>query len=116
MIFHEGNEADKFYLIVEGKVAIEILANGRGRVTVRAIDAGEVLGWSWLVEPYRWHFDAQATVATKAIVFDANVVRESFSKHPEFGFAMMKGFLPIIVQRLQAVSDDLRFATALILS
>ena len=45
-IFHEGHEADKFYLIVEGKVAIEILASERSRVTIRTIDAGGVLGWS----------------------------------------------------------------------
>jgi len=59
LIFHEGDEADRFFIIVEGTVAIEIFTNERGPVTIQTIGAGEILGWSWLVEPYRWHFDAQ---------------------------------------------------------
>ncbi len=102
LIFHEGDEADRFFIIVEGTVAIEIFTNERGPVTIQTIGAGEILGWSWLVEPYRWHFDAQATAPTELIAFDASVVRGALDEYPDFGFAMMKRFLPIIVRRLQA--------------
>jgi CRP-like cAMP-binding protein len=102
LIFHEGDEADKFYLITEGNVALEIFAHERGPVTIETVGSGEILGWSWLVEPYRWHFDAQATAPTAAMGFDARVVRAGFEAHPNFGYVMMKRFLPIIVRRLQA--------------
>jgi len=102
VLFHEGEEADKFFLVMEGNVAIEMFVHNRGPVTIQTIGPGEVLGWSWLVEPYRWHFDAQATMLTTAISFDARLVRESLDRQQEFGFTMIKRFLPIIVERLQA--------------
>ncbi|MHC5109973.1 MAG: Crp/Fnr family transcriptional regulator [Planctomycetota bacterium] len=102
LIFSEGDDADKFFLVTKGLIAIEVFANGRGPVTIQTLGAGEILGWSWLAEPYKWHFDAQATSPTELIAFDAEIVRKALDDHPEFGFAMMKRFVPIIVQRLQA--------------
>ncbi len=54
-IFREGEEATRFYLVRQGKVALEIYAAQHGPVTIETIEAGEVLGWSWLFPPYRWH-------------------------------------------------------------
>ena len=102
LIFHERDHADKFYLIVDGNVAVEILVNQRSPVTIQTLRRNEIFGWSWLVEPYQWHFDAQARVSTQAIEFDAKLIRQSFERHPEFGYTMMKRFAPIIVRRLQA--------------
>jgi len=102
VIFHESGDADRFYLIAEGNVAVEVFANERGLVTIQTVGVGEVLGWSWLVEPYQWHFDAQATVPTRAVVFDAKAVRDSFESHPDLGYTLLKRFIPIISQRLQA--------------
>ncbi len=107
LIIREGDDADAFYLIAEGTVAIEIFANERGPVTIDSLNAGEVLGWSWLVPPHQWHFDAQATTRTRMISFDAAMVRDSFDSYPDFGYAMMKRFIPIIVQRLQATRIQL---------
>ena len=102
LLFHEGEEADTFYVVAEGNIAIEIFTGERGPVTIQTVGAAEVLGWSWIVEPYRWHFDARATAACQLISFDATLVRKSFDEHPEFGFAMFKRFLPVIVQRMQS--------------
>ena len=30
---------------------------------IETLEAGDVLGWSWLFEPHRWHFDAHALTA-----------------------------------------------------
>ncbi|RMF77093.1 MAG: cyclic nucleotide-binding domain-containing protein [Planctomycetota bacterium] len=102
VIFHEGDTANRFHLITAGDVALEVFAHARGPVTIQTLGVGEVLGWSWLIPPYRWHFDAHAVDATDLIVFDAAAARDAFDRHPEFGYAMLKRFLPIIVQRLQA--------------
>lgn len=102
VIFHEGDPANKFHLITAGDVALEVFAHERGPVKIQTLGVGEVLGWSWLIPPYRWHFDAHAINTTDLIVFDAAAARDAFDQHPEFGYAMLKRFLPIIVQRLQA--------------
>ena len=52
--------ADTFYVLRHGSVALETFVPTRGPVVIETIEAGEVLGWSWLFAPYRWHFDARA--------------------------------------------------------
>ena len=59
--------ADEFYLIRHGRVALELSAPGRGAVTVRDPRAGDILGLSWLIPPYRWTYDARALEPVRAI-------------------------------------------------
>src|ERR1700730_16914919 len=66
-ILREGEEAWQFYLIRHGKVALEVFAAQRGSITIETIEAGEVLGWSWLFPPYRWHFNARVVEPVRAI-------------------------------------------------
>jgi len=101
-IFHEGEEANRFYLIRHGKVALEIFVPERGPVTIQTIDAGDVLGWSWLFPPYRWHFDARAIELTRAIAFDGQCLRSKCDEDHDLGYELMQRFARIITERLQA--------------
>ena len=49
----EGDPADSFFVIRHGRVAMEIFVPQRGAVTIETIDDGDLLGWSWLVPPFR---------------------------------------------------------------
>ena len=59
-LFREGDAADTFYVVRHGSVALETFVPTRGPMMIETIEAGEVIGWSWLFAPYRWHFDARA--------------------------------------------------------
>jgi Cyclic nucleotide-binding domain len=48
-IFREGDEANQFYLVREGKLAIELFGAERGALTILTLGPGKVLGWSWPV-------------------------------------------------------------------
>jgi CRP/FNR family cyclic AMP-dependent transcriptional regulator len=50
-LFHEGDEANQFYLIRHGVVAVEIVAGPSRETIITTIGEGEVLGWSWLFPP-----------------------------------------------------------------
>src|ERR1051326_7768082 len=67
LIFREGDPANRFYLLLTGKVAIESQAAGKTRALIQPMGAGEILGWSWLFPPYFWHFDARALEPTDTI-------------------------------------------------
>lgn len=101
-ILREGEDADRFYLIGEGKVTLDLFVPGRGRVTVQTIAAGEVLGWSWLFPPYHWHFDAHALEETSGVVIDALALRSMYETDHELGYELMKRFACLIMQRLHA--------------
>jgi len=101
-LFDEGGIADRFWLIEDGSIALDMAVPGRGDQIVETLAAGTVLGWSWLHPPYRWHFGAVARVATTAIEFDAPAVRRRCDADPVFGYAAFRLFTPVITERLQA--------------
>jgi CRP/FNR family transcriptional regulator, cyclic AMP receptor protein len=102
VIFREGDPANRFYLIEEGRVSLESPRRDDGGVLIQSIGAGDVLGWSWLFPPYYWHFDAHVTEPTTAIFFYGTHLREACEQDPNFGYELMKRMAQIVIQRLQA--------------
>lgn len=101
-IYREGGEANHFYLIRHGKVAIETYSPGRGSICIQTIGEGEVLGWSWIVPPYKWLFDTRAVELTRAFAIHAECLRGHCEEDKEFGYEMTKRFMQVTVQRLRA--------------
>jgi CRP/FNR family transcriptional regulator, cyclic AMP receptor protein len=101
-LFHEGEPANEFYLIRHGRVALELTGPGRGPVTFQTLGEGEIVGVSWLIPPYRWTFDARALTLVRAIAIDAACLRQKCEADHDLGYELMKRFLPILIQRLQA--------------
>jgi CRP-like cAMP-binding protein len=102
ILFHESEEANQFYMIRQGKVAIEILAPELGPITVQTLGEGDVLGWSWLIPPYRWRFSARAVELTRAIALDGKCLRQKSEEDHDLGYELLKRFSGIIVERLEA--------------
>jgi CRP/FNR family transcriptional regulator, cyclic AMP receptor protein len=107
MIFKEGEEANHFFLIREGRVAIEVFVEARGPVTIQTLSAGEILGWSWLVPPYYWRFDARAVDEVRALALDGRCLREKCETDPRLGFELLKRFALVITRRLEATRIQL---------
>jgi CRP/FNR family transcriptional regulator, cyclic AMP receptor protein len=101
-ICHEGDEADQFYVVRQGKVAVEIHDHLRGAITVQTIGEGEILGWSWLFPPYRWHFDARVVDLTRAIALNGECLRTKSEQDYGLGYELLKRFSLILTQRLEA--------------
>lgn len=101
-LFRDGEPADHFFLIRHGNVALDIYVPQRGPVTVETVHEGQVVGWSWLFPPYRWHFDARSVALTRVISFDGKCLRGKCDENPEFGYLLMQRFAQVITERLQA--------------
>jgi CRP/FNR family cyclic AMP-dependent transcriptional regulator len=101
-LFREGEEANQFYMIRQGKVALQISAGHRGVITVQTVREGDILGWSWLIPPYRWRFDARALELTRAIALDGKCLRTKSEEDHNLGFELLKRFSKIIADRLEA--------------
>ncbi len=107
MLLHVGEPAGHFYIVERGLVSIELYAPGRDSIVVDQIPPGEVVGWSWLVPPYRWRFDARAVVPTSVIDFDAMTLRERLETDPRLGYEVMKRFIPVMSRRLASARERL---------
>ena len=101
VLFREGDPANAFYVVRGGTVALETFAPARGGMTIETIDAGEVIGWSWLFAPYRWHFDARALSPVRATAFDGECLRGKCEQDPALGYDLMKRFAQVLIERLQ---------------
>ena len=101
-LFEEGEEADTFYLLRHGRVALELLMPGRGTMTISTHGPGELIGWSWLFPPYRWHFDGRVVERGSAIAFDGECLRGKAEADHDLGYELMKRFAAQMVERLQA--------------
>jgi len=101
-VFRQGEEANHFYILRDGKVAVELFAPQRGAVAIDTYGEGDVLGWSWLIPPYHWRFDARALEPTRAISLDARCMRTKCENDHDLGYELMKRFARIIEQRLDA--------------
>jgi CRP/FNR family cyclic AMP-dependent transcriptional regulator len=102
ILFRQGEDAERFYLIRHGRVAVEVPTAGSGALTIQTLSAGDVLGWSWLIPPYRWHFDARAVDLTRALALDGTCLRTKCESDPALGYEFLKRFLHILEDRLQA--------------
>ena len=101
-LYREGDEANNFFVIREGKVAIEAFSPKRGAITIQTLTNGDVLGWSWLFPPYHVHFGARAIELTRAISLDGKCLRKKCEEDHDLGYELMKRFSAVMIQRLQA--------------
>src|SRR5664280_2062382 len=86
----------------EGLVSVQFVIPHDGLTTVLTAGGGEVLGWSWLFPPYRWHFDARAQQATHALAFDGKCLRAKCDEDHDLGYEIYKRFMQVVTERLEA--------------
>jgi CRP/FNR family cyclic AMP-dependent transcriptional regulator len=101
-ILKEGDAADSFYLLRHGAVALEIHVPARSPLVIETLSDGDVLGWSWLVPPYRVRFDARAIGLVRALRINGRCLREKCEQDSDLGYELYKQVIPVIVDRLTA--------------
>lgn len=99
-LLREGHEACQWYLIRSGQVTLETHLRGQDSAQVGTLGENDVLGWSWIVAPYLWHFDARAVTTTRAVALDGECLRQKCEEDHELGYELMKRFLHVVQQRL----------------
>lgn len=102
VIFTQNTAAEHFYLIRSGRVSVEVPALYGEPLRVQTVNPGEILGWSWLIPPYRWHFNAEALEDTELTEFDGKAILDLCEKNKEFGYSVFKFFSALMSERLQA--------------
>ncbi|HEX6973053.1 MAG TPA: cyclic nucleotide-binding domain-containing protein, partial [Vicinamibacterales bacterium] len=106
-VFRAGDEANYFYVVRSGRVSVEVMAPQRGAITIETVGDSDLLGWSWLIPPFQWHFDARALNLTRAIALDARCLRGKCDADPALGYELLKRFSQVMEQRLEATRIQL---------
>ena len=106
-IFHEGEDARRFYLIREGRVELHIASERRGPLSIVTLREGDILGWSWLFPPYRWKFSARTLDPTRALAMDGQCLREKAEQDHDLGYELLKRFSRVSESRLETMRKQL---------
>ena len=107
-ILQEGNPANRFYLILAGKVALETELGDQGLVPIEILGAGDDLGWSWLFPPYYLNSGARALEPTKTIFFYGTRLREQCEQDHDLGYELLQRVAEVVVKRLRATEQRLK--------
>jgi len=102
-IFHEGDPRDFLYIVMEGRIALEMHIPNRGRLRILTVEPQEVLGWASVadVTPRRT-VTARAVTDGKLISIDAEKLHQACEKDPVLGYAVMHHVANVIAGRLLA--------------
>jgi len=100
--FEEGGPASQFWLILSGRVALDLNVPGRDPITVETLGAGDVIGLSWLFPEPQWQFGAQAVKETRAVAIDAVAVMAMCDADPVLGYRLLRRIVTVATGRLHA--------------
>ncbi|MBP5909662.1 cyclic nucleotide-binding domain-containing protein [Streptomyces sp. LBUM 1478] len=106
-LFEEGGRADRFWVVRDGRVALDLHMPGRRTPVIETLGAGDLVGWSWLYEPYVWQLGAGAVTQVAAHEFDAVAVRRMCEEDAEFGRAVGLWVGRVLSHRLGAARTRL---------
>ena len=101
-LFKTGEPATHCYLIQSGHVNVQVHDPARGDLILESVGEHKVLGWSWLVPPYRWSFDGRAVEPTEVVAIDSAGLRDACDRDHELGYQLLKRFTEVFSQRLHA--------------
>ena len=102
ILFEEGGQADTFYVVIEGKVALEITSPGKGPMIIQTLGPGDLVGLSWLLSPYRWNWRARVVGDSRLIAFDAVEVRRQCQENRDLALELYQVVADEVASRLHS--------------
>lgn len=102
VLFRFGDKATHFYLILSGRITVEVAAIEGPTLELQQLGPGATVGWSWLIPPHRWTFQARALEPMELIEFDGGAVLARCEADPAFGYALLRRFSTLMSERLQS--------------
>ena len=100
-LFKEDDPARALYILREGQVDIVYQRHvGEGHV-VDTVVAGDLIGWSSLVEPYRCTATAVPREAGRVVQIDAAGIRNLCEHDHTLGYHLLKELAGTLSRRLQ---------------
>lgn len=101
ILFREGDKEDYLYIVLEGRVAIEIFVPGRGRMRIYTAEPMEIFGWSSATPVVRQRTaSARAVLPSRLAVLEAVKLRQMSEEDHDLGYVVMRRLANVIASRL----------------
>lgn len=100
ILFRHGDPAKHFYVIQSGVVTLEIAALEGPALELQRLGPDAVIGWSWLIPPYKWTFNARAEEPGEVLSIERIAVLERCEADLRFGYDLLRRFSALMSDRL----------------
>ena len=102
VLFEEGKESYHVYLLVTGKVELAMRVPGVGSMPIQTVGAGELLGWSPVLQLGPMTATARALTRCRIVVLNVRRLLEICEEAPHFGMEFLRRTSATMAQRLSA--------------
>jgi CRP-like cAMP-binding protein len=106
-LFRQGENADKFYIVRNGRISLQMPAIMGPVLEIQTVDKDQVLGWSWLIAPYKWNFQTKAEEDSELLQFDGAAILARCEQEPQFGYELLKKFAALMSAGLNAARQKM---------
>jgi CRP-like cAMP-binding protein len=113
VLFREGDDSPFIFVLLKGKVTLDVQAGDHGPTPVYAAGPGELLGWSPVLGRHAMTATAKAATPCRLAVLDVERVMDLIEKDPAFGVAFLRQVGLIVSDRLRATRHCLASARGL---
>jgi CRP-like cAMP-binding protein len=101
ILLREGEPTPYLGIVTSGRVALRMRLPARGPVTITTVEAGDIVGWSAVVAPYRATSTAVAVEATEIIALDGGRLRQALESDEDLAAALYPRILRSVARRLE---------------
>jgi CRP/FNR family transcriptional regulator, cyclic AMP receptor protein len=91
----------------KGHISVQVPALIGPVLEIQSLGEDQILGWSWLIPPYRWHFMARADEDSEVLEFDGSAILAHCEEDPNFGYQLLKRFAALMSERLDAARQKM---------
>lgn len=103
LLFQEGEPARNLYLVESGDVLIEIETATGKNLPIQRLSSRDVLGWSWLVPPKEWKFDARTVDEARVLEVDGQELESVFESNLELGNRFKDRLIEMLAERVTQI-------------
>lgn len=107
ILFRQDEHADKFYVVCNGRISVQIPAIMGSALEIQVLGKDQIMGWSWLIAPYQWNFQAKAEEDSELLEFDGTAILARCEQEPQFGYEVLKRFAVLMSERLDAARQKM---------
>src|SRR5687768_10173818 len=107
ILFHEGEPAEYVYLVVTGKIMLELCPSTIYQKNLMSVGPGEMLGWSSFVEQCNYASTGVVVAPTQLVKIDGKRLRAICDRDPEFGYDFMHRIMRALAKRLKTTWSQL---------
>jgi len=98
----EGARADQLYILQQGSVSLS--SKKLGQLDINT--PGKIVGWSFLVPPYRYTASAVTTTPSKLLVIKSPDFYYLIHKEPKMGMKVMNNLAQVMASRFKGPEDS----------